>query len=97
MEMDHMGPSPMEYLSRPFSQDPPTKMAVSNPTRRFDVRMPPDLAQDMQDLEQETGLSRGEIFRRAMALYKSAKQTQSARGNVILRDSDGTIREVIGI
>ena len=73
------------------------KMAVLDPPVRFDVRMPLDLAQDMQHLEQTTGLSRGEIFRRAMALYKRAKETQSARGNVILRDSDGTLREVVGI
>lgn len=73
------------------------QMAVLDPPVRFDVRMPLDLAQDMQDLEQSTGLSRGEIFRRAMALYKRAKETQSERGNVLLRDSDGTLREVIGI
>jgi metal-responsive CopG/Arc/MetJ family transcriptional regulator len=71
-------------------------MAVIDRPVRFDVRMPPDLAQDMQDLEQQTGLSRGEIFRRAMALYKRAKETQQERGNVILRDSDGTLREVVG-
>ena len=64
---------------------------------RFDVLMPPYLAQDMQDLEQQTGLSRGEIFRRAMALYKRAKEATSTGGNVILRDSDGTLLEVIGI
>ena len=63
---------------------------------RFDVLMPDDLAQDMQDLEQETGLSRGEIFRRAMALYKRAKETQQKQGNVLLRESDGELREVIG-
>jgi hypothetical protein len=72
-------------------------MTDLSPPVRFNVRMPLDLAQDMQDLEQTTGLSRGEIFRRAMALYKRAKETQSARGNVILRDSDGTLREVVGI
>ncbi|GCE65737.1 CopG family transcriptional regulator [cyanobiont of Ornithocercus magnificus] len=72
-------------------------MSVSKPRRRFDVHMPPNIAQDMQDLEYETGLSRGEIFRRAMALYKNAKQTQLARGNVIFRYLDGEIREVIGI
>ena len=63
---------------------------------RFDVRMPDDLAQDMQDLEQKTGLSRGEIFRRAIALYKRAKETQQKQGNVLLRDSDGELREVVG-
>jgi hypothetical protein len=59
--------------------------------------MPPDLAQDMQDIEDDTGLSRAEIFRRAMALYKRAKQTQAGKGNVILREGDGTALEVVGI
>jgi hypothetical protein len=67
------------------------------PPTRFDVIMPSDMAQDMQDLEQTTGLSRGEIFRRAMALYKIAKKTVSTGGNVILRDFDGTLRLVKGI
>jgi hypothetical protein len=74
-----------------------TALTMDTLNRRFDILMPLDLAQDMQDLEQTTGLSRGEIFRRAMALYKRVKETQSAGGNVILRDSDGTLREVVGI
>jgi len=71
-------------------------MPVLDRRNRFDVRMPDDLAQDMQDLEQKTGLSRGEIFRRAMALYKRAKETQQKQGNVLLRESNGELREVIG-
>jgi hypothetical protein len=43
---------------------------------RFDVIMPLDLAQDMQDLVEQTGHPRGEIFRRAMALYKKAIDTR---------------------
>jgi hypothetical protein len=64
---------------------------------RFDVTMPLGLAQDMQDLMQTTGLSRGEIFRRSMALYKKAIETRKGGGNVILRYSDGTLREVVGL
>ena len=71
-------------------------MPVFDRRNRFDVLMPDDLAQDMQDLEQKTGLSRGEIFRRAMALYKRAKETQQKQGNVLLRESNGELREVIG-
>ncbi len=65
--------------------------------QRFDIIMPPDLAQDMQDLEDETGLTRTEIFRRAMALYKITKRTQSEKGNVILREANGGALEVVGI
>jgi len=68
-----------------------------NRHKRLTLLLPPELAQDMQDLEQKTGLSRGEIFRRAMALYKRAKETQQKQGNVLLRGSDGELREVIGL
>ena len=64
---------------------------------RFNVILPLDMAQDMQDLVDETGHSRGEIFRRAMTLYKKAIETRSAGGNVILRDGDGTLRDVVGL
>jgi metal-responsive CopG/Arc/MetJ family transcriptional regulator len=64
---------------------------------RFNVILPLDMAQDMQDLVDETGHSRGEIFRRAMTLYKKAIETRSAGGNVILRDEDGTLRDVVGL
>jgi metal-responsive CopG/Arc/MetJ family transcriptional regulator len=71
-------------------------MAVLDRPVRFDIRMPADLAEDMQEIEDSTGMSRAEIFRRAIALYKRAKQTEKGKGNVILRNSDGTLREVIG-
>jgi metal-responsive CopG/Arc/MetJ family transcriptional regulator len=63
---------------------------------RFDVRMPPDLAQDMKDIEEDTGLSRGEIFRRAITLYKRMKKTQMEGGNVILLEADGTLIKLVG-
>ena len=85
----------MSAVSLP-STTPFRAMPVIDRPVRFDVRMPRDLAQDMQDLEQTTGLSRGEIFRRAMALYKRAKETQQERGNVLFRDLNGDLREVVG-
>lgn len=65
--------------------------------RRFDVVMPPDMAQDMQDLEYSTGLSRGAVFQRALALYKLAIKTRSAGGYVLTSDADGTLRNVTGL
>jgi hypothetical protein len=65
------------------------------PPTRFAVIMSPDLAQDMKDIEDETGLSSCEIFRRAIALYKLSKQCQRDGGNVILREPDGTLKECV--
>jgi hypothetical protein len=61
-------------------------------TVEFSVVMSEALSQQMQEIEDITGLSRAEIFRRAIVFYKRAKQAE----NVILRNSDGTLREVIG-
>lgn len=49
----------------------------------------------MEEIENEHGLSWCEIFRRAMALYKLAKENQMNGGNFILRRSDGRLREVV--
>ena len=70
-------------------------MKVSRPVR-FDVWMPIYLARDMEDIEEGTGLSRGEIFRRAITLYKRMKKTQMEGGNVILLEADGTLIELVG-
>lgn len=74
-----------------------TQRRQAMPSTRFNVIMPFDMAQDMQDLVEGTGHSRGEIFRRAIALYKLAVKAKSTKGNIILRDSDGTLREIVGI
>ena len=62
----------------------------------FSYMIPTEIDHDLTYLEDNTGMSRAEIFRRAIALYKRAKQTEKDKGNVILRNSDGTLREVIG-
>jgi metal-responsive CopG/Arc/MetJ family transcriptional regulator len=70
---------------------------AQKPPTRFAVRMSYELAADFDEIEQEHGLSRCEIFRRAMALYKLAKENDMNGGNFILRHSDGKLRLVVGI
>jgi hypothetical protein len=78
-------------------------IAVPLPTSRpkaekiFAVRMSYRLAADFEQLSLEHGLSRGEIFGRAIALYKLAKENEKKGGRLLLRHSDGSLREVVGI
>jgi metal-responsive CopG/Arc/MetJ family transcriptional regulator len=65
--------------------------------QRFDVRMSPELAQQLETISTETGLTRAEVFRRAVALYKRAKEVERSNGHVLLRDPDGTTREIVGL
>jgi hypothetical protein len=75
---------------------PSNTMAVLDKSR-FDVRMGPELTAQFEELSQTTGLTRAEIFRRALALYKRAKQVQMANGKVILEESGGSSVELIGL
>jgi hypothetical protein len=61
----------------------------------LEILMSAELAENMQEIEDLTGLPSTEIFSRAIALYKLAKQTEKDKGNVLLGESDGTLREVV--
>jgi metal-responsive CopG/Arc/MetJ family transcriptional regulator len=65
--------------------------------QRFDVRMPKELADQLDSISNSTGLTRAEIFRRAVALYKEAKETTKKNGAVLLKDHDGSIRQIVGL
>jgi hypothetical protein len=63
---------------------------------RLDLMLPAELAQDMQDIENYTGLSRAEIFRRAFYFFKRLKECQMSGGTVFLREGDASIKEIVG-
>ena len=65
--------------------------------QRFDVRMPKELADQLDSLSDATGFSRPEIFRRAIALYKEAKNVERNNGKVFFRDYNGETIQVIGL
>lgn len=65
--------------------------------RRFDIRMSPELTEQLESITAETGLPRAEIFRRAVALYKRAKEVERNSGHVLLRTADGSMREIVGL
>lgn len=65
--------------------------------QRFDVRMPKELADQLDAISNETGYTRAEIFRRAVALYKQAKEVEKKNGSVIFKDEAGLMSQVIGL
>ena len=64
---------------------------------RFEVRLNERLAQDFDAIATASGLSRAEVFRRAIALYKLAKEAERQNGHVILRSSEGSERELVSL
>ena len=63
---------------------------------RFDVRMTEQLASEFDDIVQRTGLSKAEVFRRAIALYRVAKTANMNQEQVIIRSKDRE-RELVSI
>ncbi len=59
---------------------------------RFEVRLNQRLADDFDQVARASGLTRAEVFRRAIALYKTVKQEE---GQQILRSKEGAERELV--
>ena len=69
--------------------------AIDRPVR-FSLWLPAELAQDMQDISDYTGFSYAEIFRRALAVYKRAKECQMSGGKVFIRkEGNPYIKEIV--
>ena len=60
----------------------------TTPCNHFEVRMSDELAQEFQEIQEMTGLSASEVFRRAIAIYKIAKEAVKNGEQVILRAKD---------
>ena len=65
--------------------------------QRFDVRMPKELADQLDSISERTGFTRAEIFRRAIALYKEAKEVEGRNGDVLFRDENNQITKIINL
>ena len=64
---------------------------------RFDVQMPEELADQLDSISDSTGLTRAEIFRRAVALYKEAKNIEKNNGKVLFKNAQGEMYHVVGL
>jgi hypothetical protein len=65
--------------------------------QRFDIHMPKELADQLDSISDSTGLTRPEIFRRAVALYKEAKNIEKNNGKVLFKDAQGETSHVVGL
>lgn len=65
--------------------------------RRFDIKMNNELAKDFNELSYETGVSRGEVFRRAIALYKRCTSAIQNGGTIFVQDKNGKMIELVGL
>ncbi len=74
---------------------PSTAMAVLD--RRFDVHMSPELAQQLDEVATMSHMSRAEVFRRAVGLYKLAKEIELKQGKVLLQEPGRNVRELVGL
>jgi metal-responsive CopG/Arc/MetJ family transcriptional regulator len=59
------------------------------------VRLNQRLADDFDQVARASGLTRAEVFRRAIALYKTVKQEEGQQGQLILRSKEGAERELV--
>lgn len=64
---------------------------------RFDVTLNEKLAKDFEELALSEGVSRAEIFKRAMAAYKIIKQIQNSDAKIVVQRDGQLDRELIAI
>lgn len=67
------------------------------PRTRFNVTINERLAKDFDELASAEGVSRAEIFKRALALYKTLKQEEALGARIIIRVEGQIDRQLIAI
>ncbi len=72
---------------------------MPNKSRRYEVRLPIELDEDMAKMAERLKVDRSEVFRRAMALYIRAKNAElDEQAHVFLEDREGKKRtELVGV
>jgi hypothetical protein len=70
----------------PYNHKPLLNLAT--PCNHFEVRMSDELAQEFHEIQEMSGLSGAEVFRRAIGLYKIAKEAVKDGEQVILRSEE---------
>ncbi len=68
--------------------DQESLLSPTTPCNHFEVRMSDELAQEFHEIQEITGLNAAEVFRRAIGLYKIAKEAVKDGEQVILRSDE---------
>jgi predicted transcriptional regulator len=56
-----------------------------------------ELAQQLDEVAEMSNRSRGEVFRRAIGLYKLLKEVEIKQGKIFLEEPGGKVRELVGL
>lgn len=75
----------IEYSENVSSEETPLATLSYD---HFSVKMSDELAKEFNEIQQTTGLSGAEVFRRAIALYSIAKKAIENGEQVILKSED---------
>lgn len=62
-----------------------------------DYRLPASMVAELDDIQQVTGHSHGYSLQLAVSLLAKAVKIQSEGGNILIRDGEGNLKEVVGL
>lgn len=64
-------------------------------SRRTSFNLSPEAEEAVRELARRRGVSMGEVIRRALSTEKFLADRQAAGAKVLIREPDGTLREVV--
>lgn len=72
-------------------------VAVPSPaaSRRTSFNLSPEAEETVRELSRRRGVPMGEVIRRALSTEKFLADRQAAGAKVLIRERDGTLREVV--
>jgi hypothetical protein len=63
--------------------------------RRTSINLSPEAEEAVRELARRRGVSMGEVIRRALSTEKFLSDRQAEGAKVLIRERDGTLREVV--
>lgn len=84
--------------SADFAYEGNRTVGKASPKVRFTLDITPELNARLDEIARQNGVTKANVLRSAIVLYDVASQAKAQnKSKVILRDADGTEREVIGL